>query len=1052
MAHGPAYSSPKVVRPRLHGVVARPRLFARIAACNAPVKWIAAGPGAGKTALAASYLDTLAACRLWYQLDAADGDAATFLFYLRRAAVQAGVRRAGALPLPPAEGISSVDGFARRYFAALFAVLPRPSIIVFDNVEDAAGPALHGILRAAFEQVPADIDIIVLSLSDPPPELARLAANGAITAIHAEELRFTREESDAVVQSRLNLDDAAMAALHERSAGWAAGLVLMIDHARRAHDVPQVAESQEAVFSYFAGEILARMNPVDQRMLMLTAALPRITTRLAEAMSGHGDAARVLEQFHARHLFVDRRHGPELVYHYHGLFRAFLQTRARTSLAAAERIESAQRAAILMEMDGMVEDAITMYLAAQDWRAASRLIVQRAHALYEQGRWRTLLDWIAAVPSGVHDVEPWLRYWVGACQVWIDPPLARRMLEQAYVQFESVAERNGQILAAGALTRAFMLHADWGELDRWIVALEALLGGDTSTIPGPTLLAGFSRLLYAAMARLPQHARLAEWAERALDTLGSEAEPSQAMLAAFSLLTYFTWTGQTAKQEQVVRLAEPLIDHPRLSPVSLAYWLWAYSNHLLQCASPPEALAAIDRALELALSNGLTIATVIRRHRIGHLLTVGRLDEAQLELGKLATVPRVEPYFELRAWLALRQGDLSLARREAHAALLMASERGRTFYQALDLALLGMICAESGDNEQALAHLRAYRDLTSGMSGEFARFQAALIEASVGLRREDRLACHLRLRDALEIGSRQRYRAYWGWSPSMIVPLLTEALEHGICTAYVCDLIKVHKLRPGRSDVANWPWPVAIHTLGRFELRVDGVSLRFEGKAQRKPLELLKIVIAEGERSIAVDRLISLLWDNPDAGGRKAFDITVHRLRKLLGSEEALEITDRHLQLNTRMVWVDALALDNMLQGLVPTSDNPPAIGLLEAAAVRVLNLYRGGFLAGDAEAPWQIAARNRFAGRFQRFVQRLGEHWESTAQWSRAAELYQQVIELDPLAESFYRRQMVCLLAQERRAEALELFRRCRQVLSITLALAPSPETEAVYRQLLAT
>jgi DNA-binding SARP family transcriptional activator len=73
----------------------------------------------------------------------------------------------------------------------------------------------------------------------------------------------------------------------------------------------------------------------------------------------------------------------------------------------------------------------------------------------------------------------------------------------------------------------------------------------------------------------------------------------------------------------------------------------------------------------------------------------------------------------------------------------------------------------------------------------------------------------------------------------------------------------------------------------------------------------------------------------------------------------------------------------------------------------------------------------------------------EAQQEWRRASELYQRAIELDPLAESFYRRQMVCLHALGLRAEAIEVYRRCRQTLSVTLGVAPTMETENVYRLL---
>jgi DNA-binding SARP family transcriptional activator len=212
-------------------------------------------------------------------------------------------------------------------------------------------------------------------------------------------------------------------------------------------------------------------------------------------------------------------------------------------------------------------------------------------------------------------------------------------------------------------------------------------------------------------------------------------------------------------------------------------------------------------------------------------------------------------------------------------------------------------------------------------------------------------------------------------------------------------------------------------------------------------------VIALGASEVAVDKIIDMLWPDPVSGdGQKTFDITVHRLRKLLGCDAAVEVSDRRVSLNCHVVWVDAWVLDRTLESLVPAATAvAPGIDLLEAAAPQVLKLYRGPFLAGDVEARWPIAAQNRITGRFHRFVLRLGDHWEHGGQWTRAAELYQHAIELDPLAESFYCRQMICMQAEGRRAEALEVFRRCRQILSVTLGISPAQETESVHRQLLA-
>ena len=78
-----------------------------------------------------------------------------------------------------------------------------------------------------------------------------------------------------------------------------------------------------------------------------------------------------------------------------------------------------------------------------------------------------------------------------------------------------------------------------------------------------------------------------------------------------------------------------------------------------------------------------------------------------------------------------------------------------------------------------------------------------------------------------------------------------------------------------------------------------------------------------------------------------------------------------------------------------------------------------------------------------------LGRYWESRGEPQRAIEGYERCLELDPLAESFYRQLMICLHRLDRPAEALEVFQRCRKALQAGLGAQPSTETTALYEKL---
>jgi TolB-like protein len=243
--------------------------------------------------------------------------------------------------------------------------------------------------------------------------------------------------------------------------------------------------------------------------------------------------------------------------------------------------------------------------------------------------------------------------------------------------------------------------------------------------------------------------------------------------------------------------------------------------------------------------------------------------------------------------------------------------------------------------------------------------------------------------------------------------------------------------------------PVAIYTLGRFQVRLAGAPLRFETRAHRKPLELLKVLIALGGEQVAEELLCDALW--PDTEGDLAHSTlgsTLHRLRRLVGSESLL-LRDRRLTLSTERCWVDASAFVEALEhaSQAAGADDDGAWGHLEQA----LALYRGPFLQGESGAPEILATRERLHGLFLRHLRDWGTHFAAAAQPGRAALLYQRGLEVDPLAEELYRALMRLYLAQGQLAEGIAVYRRCRELLQSGAGIAPAPETERLYEACLA-
>lgn len=240
-------------------------------------------------------------------------------------------------------------------------------------------------------------------------------------------------------------------------------------------------------------------------------------------------------------------------------------------------------------------------------------------------------------------------------------------------------------------------------------------------------------------------------------------------------------------------------------------------------------------------------------------------------------------------------------------------------------------------------------------------------------------------------------------------------------------------------------------TLGRFRVEVKNAPLRFGRKAQRKPLDLLKVLIAYGGEGVCAEQIAEDLW--PDADGDDALAAlrtTVSRLRKLIGARAVLG-EGRGLTLNSEVCWVDALALGRQLaefrRGRHDGCDGEMLTGLEDA-----LSLYRGDFLPGECSLPPVLTARAKLHSLFLRQLGELGRCCEQAGQIARALDLYRQGLEIDGTAEDIARQLMQCCRDSGRTAEGIAVYRSCQAALRARLGVEPSAATQSAYRDLLAS
>jgi LuxR family maltose regulon positive regulatory protein len=404
--------------------------------------------------------------------------------------------------------------------------------------------------------------------------------------------------------------------------------------------------------------------------------------------------------------------------------------------------------------------------------------------------------------------------------------------------------------------------------------------------------------------------------------------------------------------------------------------------------------------------NYLHLRSVLEQ-RLGHRKSAADHAERALAMVRELDIPSLQmPHFLARlAWARAALGDREGANRALDEAMVRAAPVDRKMFE------------ERRDLLQVEADMNA---------GDMQRASEGLARVLAERRARD---------DIVFLPSR----------PDLAARFANLALERGIETAYVRSLIERHGLVAPDDACAQWPFRLRIRVLGGFELIRDGEPMRFTGKTQQRPLELLKYLVAAGGTGVDAEKIMGALWPEADgAAAKSSFDSALFRLRKLVDIDNAIDLSSGQMSIARTLVWTDFWACEAALANAT-SGEVAPA-----TAARRLLDAYPGPLLGSD-ESPWVAKPRDALRSRFVRALMDLGAALERAGDWTAAIEVYRRGLEADNLAESIYRGVMRALSATGNHAEALAAYRRCRELLSIVLGLKPSQETERLHRDIVA-
>lgn len=824
-----------------------------------------------------------------------------------------------------------------------------------------------------------------------------------------------------------------------------------------------------------------------------------MTARMAERLTGMNASAHVLSTLSRNNYFTAVHLQPAPVYQYHPLFREFLLSRARDTFVREGFLAIQKEAAVILEEAGYTDDAAVIFRETGDLGSLVPLILKHAEFLIKQGRLKTIEEWLKSLPHDTLENTPWLLYWLGVCRLPVNPAESRRYFDDAFKRFQSQGDQTGMWLSwSYAVDIIFYAWEDISPLDKYAKIFQDIYRKD-APFPSPAVESRVvSCRFIIMMLRQMHHPEISEWAERVFILVKKSHDANFRLQIGYYPAIYYYWTGDFVKMHIVINALHKDIESEAASPLLSIFGMATEALYDFISGFVGSCLRIVSDALKYAQKTGVHIwDTHLRGHGTFAALSVGDIITASDLMGKikpaLSTARKIDVgyYHSLSSWKSLLEGDMPSAARHAEIATRAFAEIGTPFPVGLCHFLEAQALFELGKTREAEARINLARQIGRRLKSKQIEFMCLIADAQFALdmrtiegkkagTRTSDMGLHIAdlrgskkhsaiqnqqsiivkrgldaLRKAMELGREQGYVNMVGWRNEVMSGLCVKALEAGIEVEYAKNLVRKRNLIPDVPPIQceDWPWPIKIFTLGRFVILHEDKPMQSAGKIQHKPLEMLRVILSHRDGEVSEAQLIDVLW--PDTEGDTAYhayEVALHRLRRLLGADGAVKRQGRQVSLDKRYCWVDAWAFETAAESVKSMHEqSPQSTSAKDArAAEKAINSYKGHFLPEDAGCKWTAATRLRLQNKFRDVAASLGDYLEQAGQWKKAAAHYQKAIEVDNLAEAFYQRLMICYQHLGQRAQGIEVYHHLKNTLFDALRITPSPETETIHQSLL--
>ena len=1091
----------KLMAPTPDDVVRRSRLEPLVRTIHEKkLTLITAGPGYGKTTIAAQAASQLKSKTIWYRLDESDNDLSRFLSYFETGIQQCFEQYEKQFSENDDQiknrdierlALGFLSEFEKKITNDLFITLDDFQVIG-DNRE------IRSFLQAILDHFTPQLHLILVSRSVPDLKFSRLMADRQMTWITSDDLSFDEVEIDLLFKQLLDisLSKAQLVKIMKKTKGWVSGIILFSTSFKTKYRsdldraIKHLKGTQPYIFKYLEENIYVSMSEEIRQFVLKTACLDHLDVNLCNRLLDTNHSKHILSQLEDNHNFTFSIDEDRNSFNYHPLFQEFLLAKIEIEFSTDQTRHLHSILARFHQTNKDHQTALKHHILSGNIDGASKLLDHLARPIIKQGQPQKLASLLSIIPDQHMDNEPWFQYLqAGHLKLNNRPHQAAKVFLKVLDKFCEKKNRNGECFCRMELADYYMALGEFGKSEeeyRHILDLNRLDPYMTIVVMGY-----FIRVLTLSR-KITEANNYIQKASFYLTKIEDEASLKKAngwLLAAQGFRFAFCADYHKALEfgEQSIYQTEPDINY---RTIFSGYFLISYSSFYLGQFSK-----GITAALEGIKKDGKEgdfdgykdfLHLMYARNRIEmDDISNQEMRNLQKDTKKILQTFKSGSFQAgvVHAYLVLYRAAFKLenttrAERYLRKGIAVLDENDLPQLKnelKVTLSYLLFFYREKEHNKEAMILIKAAEKELAYSAWHM--FRISMIYARYYWEHNHMETCFDYIVHSLKLCEKKNFDVWLLKEKNWIIPLLIHLYAMKTMQGYLETIFptlhkdtqnhlaelknakrkdikkaaqQISKLLPKKTVPA-----ISAAFLGQFRLSVGSEGIPESRWKSKKARTLMKYLLCMRDKGfLDKEILMELLWPNEDPQkSARRFHVALAALRKVLepsiikgtkssyikrsGGAYRIDIgKDGHL---------DIEAFKTLFKRATKFKDSEESIPLY----MKVESLYRGDFLQEDPYEQWCVDEREKYRQNYLFALKKIIHYHEKKQDYATCISYAEKYLKIEPYEENVLRSLMQYYAFNGNKPMIIRIYEKFKTSIHQELDCAPSHETETLYTQL---